>query len=149
MYYLYHIKGKKWGCTQHLKQRLKRQGYTLDDVCEIIEKQDLDEAADLEKELNLKYGYPWNDSQDYRVILKAFSMSYINKPRVWNGRRFTKEECALAGHNTGIGKSEKQQAARRNNVAKLNTTQTCKYCGIVTRGAAFFRYHGEKCRFKV
>lgn len=69
-YYIYHIKDKKWGCTKHLKQRLAKQGYTLDDVCEIIKIYNLDEAANLEKELNLKHGYFWCDTQDYRKVVR-------------------------------------------------------------------------------
>jgi hypothetical protein len=54
MYYIYHIKGVKWGCTINLKRRLKAQNYTINDVCEIIEETDLNKASDLEKELNIK-----------------------------------------------------------------------------------------------
>lgn len=75
-YYIYHIKGKKWGCTVNLKQRLKKQGYTLDDVCEIIEMDDEIKASDLEKELNLKYGYPWNDTQYYARSRKLFYLAH-------------------------------------------------------------------------
>lgn len=146
MYYIYHIKGVKWGMTNNLKRRLKQQNYTLFDVVKVIEEEDLDKAADLEKKLNLRDGYPWNDSQDYRVILNATKFAYKNKERVWNGRKFTKKEAKLGGYITGKKKTPKQQKARKNNVAKLNKTQTCKYCGIVTRGAAFYRYHGEKCK---
>ena len=71
-YTLYHIKGVKWGCTQQpIKTRLKQQGYTLDDLYEKILEDDVDNASELEKELNIRDGYPWNNSQDYRVIAKA------------------------------------------------------------------------------
>lgn len=69
-YYIYHIKDKKWGCTKHLEQRLAKQKYTLNDVCEIIEIYDLDKAAKLEKELNLKHGYFWSDTQEYKKALR-------------------------------------------------------------------------------
>ena len=72
-YCIYHIKGKKWGCTVNLRKRLKKQGYTLDDVCEVIEVYDEIEASDLEKELNLKYGYPYNDTQYYARCRKLFN----------------------------------------------------------------------------
>lgn len=71
MYHIYHIKGVKWGCSKELPNRLKRQGYTLDDVCEIVEQSDIDIASELEKEWNIRDGYNWNDSQDYRIITKA------------------------------------------------------------------------------
>jgi hypothetical protein len=74
MYQLYHIKGVKWGCSKELPNRLKRQGYTLNDVCEIVEEYNIDIASELEKEWNIRDGYSWNDSQDYRIITKAAPM---------------------------------------------------------------------------
>lgn len=74
MHKLYHIKGKKWGCSIELEDRLSKQGYTLKDVCEIIEVLDVDKAADMERELNIRDGYGWNPSQDYRIITKAAAL---------------------------------------------------------------------------
>jgi hypothetical protein len=58
MYYLYHIKGVKWGMTKRtVKVRVREQGYTLDDVSEIIEELDMDTASDLENKWNIRDGY--------------------------------------------------------------------------------------------
>ena len=84
MFYLYHIKGVKWGCTRHLKRRIKAQGYNLSDVCDIIEIKDKNIAADKEKQLNIECGYKWSDREDYRVVTK------ITKP-------FTKEARSKGG----------------------------------------------------
>jgi len=146
MYYIYHIKGVKWGCSKRLEKRLKQQGYTINDTCEIIEESDLDTAADLEKHLNIKYGYSWRDDQDYRVVLEAGKQSYKYKKRKGPLNTFTKKDCQLGGYITGKKKGEKQQIARRNNIAKLNVYHTCPHCGIHTRGVAYFRYHGDKCK---
>ena len=73
MYQLYHIKRKKWGCSNQLKKRLKAQNYSIEDCCEIISVKDKNEASILEKKLNLEFGYEWNDSQDYRTITKICS----------------------------------------------------------------------------
>ena len=71
MYTLYHIPARKeWGCTKELNRRLKRLGYTMDDVVETIEVSGFNRAAELEKKLNIQYGYGWNDSQDYRRVTK-------------------------------------------------------------------------------
>jgi len=75
-YTLYHIKGKKWGCTNNLKKRLKRQGYSIGDVYETETYNDIDTAADREKVLNLKYGYPWCDTQDYRKVVAKSRLGY-------------------------------------------------------------------------
>jgi len=74
MYYVYHIpKRKQWGCTQNLHKRIKRlhyrKGYTINDVEQVITFTDIDQAADAERDLNLKYGYGWNKSRDYRVVI--------------------------------------------------------------------------------
>ena len=75
--------------------------------------------------------------------------NYQNKKGIWSlSDEERKEACSKGGYITGKRKTPKQQKARRNNVAKLNKTQTCPYCGIVTRGAAYYRYHGEKCKLK-
>lgn len=144
MYYIYHIKGIKWGCTDNIKRRLKQQGYkSVDDV---ILEEDLDTAADLEKELNIKYGYPWRDDQDYRVILNAGKHAYKNKERYKPSHTFSQKDCELGGLTTGKKKGEKQQKARRNNVSKINIYRTCPYCNLTTRGIGYFRYHGDKCK---
>ena len=71
MYTLYHIpKRKEWGCTKHLKRRIKTLGYELSDIIEIINIPDLNTAADMERELNIKYGYGWSERHDYRVVTK-------------------------------------------------------------------------------
>jgi hypothetical protein len=74
-YYIYHIKGVKWGCTNNLKKRFPQMvngiKYILTDVCEIIEINDIDEASELEMQCNIRDGYGWNLSQDYRIICKA------------------------------------------------------------------------------
>jgi hypothetical protein len=148
-YYIYHIEGVKWGCTINLEKRLKVQGYNIASIKEVIEKYDIDEAAELEKQLNIEYNYSWNDGQDYRMIVNALKKTYKNKVRYTPEHTFTKKDCQLGGYITGKKKGEKQQIARRNNVSKINIYKTCPYCNLTTRGAAYHRYHGEKCKHKI
>lgn len=68
-YTLYHIKGVKWGCSNNLIKRLEEQGYTLDDVDEVISCDDLDLVSEYEKYLNIRDGYNWSDSQYYKRCL--------------------------------------------------------------------------------
>ena len=72
MYYLYHIKGVKWGCTKDLEIRLKKQRYSISDLDRLITVGNINLASKMEKELNLEYGYKWQDSQDYRFITTKF-----------------------------------------------------------------------------
>lgn len=87
MYYIYHIpKRQQWGCTDNLERRIKdlqkRKGYTINDVTQIITFTDLDKAADTERELNIKYGYGWNKSRDYRVVIAKASKAGIAASKV-------------------------------------------------------------------
>jgi len=68
-FYLYHIKGKKWGCSMDVEKRLKNQGFSKDDTEEIKEVVCIEDADKLEKELNLSHGYDWNDAQSYLRVL--------------------------------------------------------------------------------
>ena len=89
MFTLYHIPDRKeWGCTKNLKQRLKKLGYTSNDVYETLTVDNVNTAAELEKELNIMYGYGWNESQDYRRVTKmglngAKKGGDVNKQTGW------------------------------------------------------------------
>ena len=57
MFYLYHIKGKKWGCTEDLEFRLKQQKFTIEDCANIITVGNLTKADQMEYDLNIEYSY--------------------------------------------------------------------------------------------
>ena len=145
MYYLYHIKGVKWGCSKNLSKRLKKQGYSLTDAYEIIEEDDLDKAADMEKVLNIRDGYPWRDDQDYRIITKAGKAALLVDYKRYK-HTFTKEESSLGAYIAGKYPTEKARNARRTNMNKLNEYKTCPHCNIYARGIGYNRYHGDKCK---
>jgi hypothetical protein len=114
MFYVYHIpKRKQWGCTANLERRLKalynRRGYTINDVTQILTFTDIDEAADTEKELNLKYGYGWNPSRDYRVALE----------KSYKGGKKAAEVNVASGLVAELGKSGKGGRARQEKLRKL------------------------------
>jgi len=52
-----------------MKRHTQRKGWTINDITQMYTFTDIDEAADMEKELNLKYGYGWNSSRDYRIVI--------------------------------------------------------------------------------
>ena len=54
-YYIYHIKGKKIGCTQNPKKRIKDQGFINYEILE--EHTDIYLASDREIELQKEWGY--------------------------------------------------------------------------------------------
>lgn len=67
MFYVYHIKGKKWGCTDDLESRLKQQGFTIQDCANVITVGNRKKASDMERELQIEYGYPV-DNVPYDVM---------------------------------------------------------------------------------
>ena len=71
MYYIYHItKRKEWGCTTNLNKRLNQLGYIENDLDRLIIVGNIQKASEMEKELNLEYGYGWSERHDYRIITK-------------------------------------------------------------------------------
>jgi hypothetical protein len=89
MYYLYHIKGIKWGCTKRsVKRRVWEQGYTINDVVEIIEISDKNKASDMEDDFNIKYGYKRDpnkyNERDYSAMAKLSPLT--NKQRSKGGK---------------------------------------------------------------
>ena len=55
MYYIYHIKGIKIGCSTNPKRRVEKQGYSNFEILESYD--DITIAAKREKELQNQYGY--------------------------------------------------------------------------------------------
>lgn len=55
MYYIYHIKGIKIGCTNNINRRMKQQGYTEFEILETHT--DINIASERERYLQKEYGY--------------------------------------------------------------------------------------------
>jgi hypothetical protein len=71
-YYIYHIpKRKEWGCTKNLNNRLRQLGYNENDLDRVIICGNVDMASELEKQMNIEYGYGWNETRDYRRIIQV------------------------------------------------------------------------------
>jgi hypothetical protein len=66
MYYIYHIKGVKFGCTDNPEYRVKKQGYTEYTIHETHT--DIYLASDREQELNREYGYPIDKVKYYQIV---------------------------------------------------------------------------------
>jgi hypothetical protein len=66
-YYIYHIEGKKIGCTKRLEQRVREQGYDTYTILETHD--DIHTAGIREIELQKQYGY--------RVDTTTYNEQYI------------------------------------------------------------------------
>jgi len=92
-YYLYHIKGVKWGMTKRtVKRRVWEQGYTLNDVCEIIEISDIDTASDLEQQLNIRDGYK-NQIHSYKKYIHLYKKLHTYSPLSKKGHKKSQTHC--------------------------------------------------------
>lgn len=118
IFYLYHIKGKKWGCTLQLEKRLKKQGYTIEDTEEIKEVIGVEVADRLEKFLNEKEGYSYNHTQSYllnlfRRVKNSRTPKKYNKPK-----NFNRPSKLSNRHkkNIGIGLKKAYEEGKRNNI---------------------------------
>ena len=130
--------------TNDLQRRLEQQNYTSAD--EVIEEVDLDKAADLEKELNLKYGYPWNDSQDYRIVSKlrvGMGCNIPIKDRIKGAKKVGRQNVS-SGHLAKIRKI----GGRASRLKANNIEHKCPHCSKIGKGPAMFRYHFDKCKEK-
>lgn len=105
-FYLYHIKGKKWGCTLELEKRLSKQGFTLDDICEIKEVIGIRVADRLEKILNEKEGYSYNHTQSYirALLMRCKSSQKANSlPRKKHKTKANRADKLSNRHKKHIG----------------------------------------------
>jgi hypothetical protein len=130
MYYIYHIKGVKIGCTKHLNRRMREQGFVDYEILEIHN--DIDVASKREIELQNQFGYVDKFCKiDYKTsILNASKNSggfkYGNTP--WNvGKTHsnkTKQKISLA--NKGRIQSSEEIDKRRDTILKTHTTDEYK-----------------------
>jgi NTP pyrophosphatase (non-canonical NTP hydrolase) len=70
MYYIYHIPGRKIGCTTNLQRRVtEQQGYKENEYEVLLETENIDEASNAESILQQEYGYK-KDLKLYKNLFK-------------------------------------------------------------------------------
>jgi len=70
-YKIYHIKGKKIGCTKNTSKRLGEQGYTDGEYDVLFQTDDIKEASKVEKQLQEALGYKVDRKPYNEVINKS------------------------------------------------------------------------------
>jgi hypothetical protein len=92
-YYIYHIKGKKIGCTIQPKRRTKTQGF---DNYEILEEHtDIYIASDRERELQKEWGYP----VDLKPYWKTIKMP-TKESRIKGGKKTSESGQLIVLHKS-------------------------------------------------
>jgi hypothetical protein len=102
MYYIYHIKGVKIGCSTEPDVRVTKQGYTDYEVLETHT--DIDVVSDRERQLQKQYGYKV-DSIPYSTTIKITSkggkvggpINLINGTGLFGMSEQEKESCRING----------------------------------------------------
>ena len=90
MYYIYHIKGIKIGCTTDLKERVeKKQGYTNYDI--LYTTNNIHEASKKELELQTKYKYKQDKKPYKEIIMNIKNKFYITDKTVTLNNTFDKD----------------------------------------------------------
>jgi NADH pyrophosphatase NudC (nudix superfamily) len=156
MYYIYHIKGIKIGCSKEPNRRVKNQGYTEFEILEQYE--DIEIASKREIELQQQYGYK-KDNIKYSQTISSPTIEGIKKGGYNSGnkermRDIQKKYAHLGGLKQGAiqGNINKENGHMSRLGKKMteynNRVQICPYCGKESRGVGYIRWHGDKCKKK-
>ena len=135
-FYIYHIPGRKYGCTQNYPARPASQS----DIYELTEVHtDIMVASEREKELNVDAGYPWSDGQYYWRQVNNGKISGIKNTENGHLNRIRTYEGCARGGKSSIGK---------NNYIAKSIVRICYYCNKTIKGPNYFKWHGDKCKQK-
>ena len=161
MYYVYHIpKRAEWGCTNNLERRLKQLDYQFSDLDRVITDGNIDKAADMERDMNIEYGYGWNTSRDYR---KQLERAY-NSNKVQSKLKLKKAKIQgtiLGNANLENGHMKKIQSLGGKAVVasdwwketsaiggytQSQKIHTCPHCGKQGKGNGMYKHHFNNCK---
>ena len=138
-YYIYHIPGLKWGCTNNLKTRFRYTKYKLEDVTEVITCYDLELAADTEEQLNDEYGYK-HQGTNYRNTLNGAASNSGKKTGKIRGN-INKLSGLIYTITTKEGQSE-------GGFNQSQNIHTCPHCNKIGKSNAMIRWHYDNCKLK-
>ena len=80
MYYIYHIPGKKIGCTTNLQRRVtEQQGYKESEYEVLLKTENIEEASNAETILQKQYGYK-KDLRPYKNLFKKKMKKHTTSP---------------------------------------------------------------------
>lgn len=101
MYYIYHIIGKKIGCSKNPERRIKQQSHGEFEILE--QHEDINVASERELQLQKEYGYKV-DYNTYAKSIQGYSHEKVSKAGVasatkqWSENRLRElEKCKKGG----------------------------------------------------
>ena len=153
MFYIYHIpKRGEWGCTINLERRLKTLDYKFSDLDRVITVGNINKAADMERELNIEYGYGWNISQDYRKIsLRRIGTNHTNASKM----KISKSKLGKPSNHSGIKHTEETKNKIReqfenpilvNNIQFKSQKEAAKFIGVTCAAISIALKNNKKCK---
>ena len=162
VFYIYHITGRKVGCTNNLDRR-KRQ-YEKDEgtipdmiILEILQDKTVQQVGDIEWEWAKKFGYKRGNHYSQTVANRSIT-GLKSKQSGLGFHAFSKEERIEIGRRVarlklgfhGISRDEHSQISKEVGRTKGAFVQqdTCIYCGLKTNLGMLARWHNDNCKFK-
>lgn len=161
-YYIYHIIGRKVGCTNNLERR--KQQYKIDEgsvpeieILETLDNITAQEAGDIEQEWAYKFGYKLGNH--YVQTVSNRKVQGLKSKELKKGfHAFTKEQRSIIGQKVlelklgffSIPREEHIEISRRTGKTKGAFAQrgTCFHCGIETNLGMLARWHNDNCKHK-
>jgi len=149
MYTLYHIEGKKWGMTfRKVERRLWEQGYSIYDCDRIILVGNIDKASDMERDLNIEYGYGWKKSENYKHMIKIAEQnrkcSWTNDDRMKGSIKGGKT-AVLSGQLLSVCSSGGKVGGKIAGKIQSQKEYICPNCNRIGRGNRFI-FHIKNCK---
>ena len=156
MYYIYHIPGKKIGCTKQPNIRVKEQNYTNYEILETHT--DLYEASKREIELQKQYGYRVDSIQYYQtlamhskegMITGGKTQGRINSITGQAANQFRK--VASLGGKTSHKKHPELYSKMGKELGKIQaqSKSTCPHCNKIGQTRVMGRWHFDNCKHKI
>lgn len=161
MYTLYHIpERKEWGCTENLTRRLRQLKYNIEQIDRIITCGNVDMASELEKTMNIEYGYGWNSSRDYRNAKRNAILSNKNQSKL-KLEKSKLRGISLGNSNKLSGKMKIIQSLGGKAVVssdwwKITSAigghtqsqkiHTCPHCGKQGKSNGMYKHHFNNCK---
>lgn len=163
MYYIYHIRGIKFGCTNNPKKREKqmRKHYGDNISFQIVEEfADIEKAGDAEYNHNKTYGYVSSDRKHYKEMLSmredityhygknhhnyGIDLSGDKNPNY--GNKWTDEQKKILSQKNSnpSTKTRSKMSEAWKNKEKLE----CPHCGKIMNISHAKRYHFNNCKNK-
>lgn len=163
MYYIYHIpKRKEWGCTNNVERRVNQLGYQFSDLDRVITCGNIDMAAELEKQMNLEYGYGWNSSRDYRLQVERAYKS--NKTQSKLKLKKAKIQGSILGNNNiknghmaiiqslggkVVASSDWwKETSAIGGYTQSQKIHICPHCGKEGKSNGMYKHHFNNCKSK-